>query len=191
MIAALTPLVSRIARMAALLLICSVVGCSKAHAEGLKLGVHLASVHLPAKDGQNNDNVGLYVRTESGLTAGAYRNTLRRTSLYVGETFTLGPVDVLVGVASGYQRKCTDTLVQVGVTYGDPYPGRIPGPPQPVYENRHECTGFSRGWLTPVLAPSIALPFALLGSTPRLWCLYGAGKHSSVLHLSTEWSFWT
>lgn len=40
------------------------------------VGLHLVSHHFPQRDYQNNTNPGIYVRTESGLTAGIYRNTL-------------------------------------------------------------------------------------------------------------------
>jgi hypothetical protein len=169
------------------LLICAAIGyCTQARAEGLIVGLHLASVHTPARDGQNNTNTGVYVRDASGLTAGAYVNTQRRTSLYVGQQFDLGPIDVTVGIVSGYQRRCTDTQVQVDTMPAANRPGHIPAPPRPVYETRHECKGFARGYLTPMVVPSVALPFSVLSVTPRIWFMPSFGKQSSVMHLSAE-----
>src|SRR5438045_253932 len=58
-------------------------------AEAVTVGLHLASVHLPKRD-FNNTNPGLYVRTDGGWTAGAYRNSLNRTSAYAGYTMEWG-----------------------------------------------------------------------------------------------------
>jgi hypothetical protein len=172
------------------LLICAAIGyCTRAHAEGITVGLHLASVHVPAKDGQNNTNAGFYLRSAAGLTAGVYENTLRRTSLYAGKSFALGPVDVVVGIVSGYQRKCTERTEQIGTRLPTTPPGHVTGPPVAVYATQQECSGFARGWLTPMVAPSVALPFALFGATPRLWVIPSVSAASSVLHLSVEHSF--
>lgn len=70
------------------------------------IGVHVVSMHMPARPDQNNQNLGLYVRSADGWTLGGYRNTLRRTSLYAGGTMSLlGPLDLTAGVISGYQDK--------------------------------------------------------------------------------------
>jgi hypothetical protein len=187
---ALRHLVHSILGIAVALLICAALGyCTQAHAQGLTVGAHLVSVHAPARDGQNNTNTGLYVRGASGLTAGAYRNTQRRTSLYVGQQFDMGIVDVTVGVVSGYQRRCTETRVQTGVTPVANRPGRAAAHAQPAYETRTECKGFARGYLTPMVVPSVALPFALFGVTPRIWFMPSFGSQSSVVHLSVERRF--
>lgn len=50
------------------------------------IGLHLGSQHYPQR-GQNNVNPGLYVRTADGWTAGAYHNSHRKLSAYVGRTW--------------------------------------------------------------------------------------------------------
>jgi len=129
-------------------------------ASTMTVGVHLASLHAPARDSQNNTNPGLYVRTESGVVAGAYTNTHNRTSIYLGQQFKVGPLDVGIGAVSGYQRRCGPSF----------------------------CNGFSRGFLTPMVVPSYALPLSVMGATPRIWYMPSAGKTSQVIHFSVEWS---
>ena len=79
--------------------------CSGAKAEGLTIGLHLASHHFPERSYQNNTNPGIYFRTEGGWTGGIYYNTLRRVSAYGGYTVKAGPFSLTAGVVSGYQLK--------------------------------------------------------------------------------------
>ncbi|HEX6707896.1 MAG TPA: hypothetical protein VF169_24340 [Albitalea sp.] len=74
------------------------------------MGVHLASVHLPQR-GFNNTNPGLYYRTDAGWTAGAYRNSLRRTSAYAGLTWDWGRLSLTGGAVSGYSEEVQPLLV--------------------------------------------------------------------------------
>ena len=71
--------------------------------EGLIIGLHLVSHHAPEYVDQNNRNFGAFIITESGLTAGFYRNTLRRTSLYVGHYAQWQHVTLRVGAITGYR----------------------------------------------------------------------------------------
>lgn len=158
------------------------------------MGVHLASLHVPARDGQNNTNPGLNFTSDSGVTVGVYRNTQRKTSPYFGMQFELatgryGSVDVLAGVVGGYQRKCTDFMVQTGsyTTVETRDDGSTVTSKWPVLEQRQSCTGFSRGYFTPMAAPSYRPPFAFLGATPRLTYMTNFRRH--VAHLSADWSF--
>lgn len=64
-------------------------------------GIHIGSHHFPAYQ-YNNFNPGLYVRMKSGLTAGAYYNSERRPSAYLGYTHEWGRFAVTVGAVSGY-----------------------------------------------------------------------------------------
>jgi hypothetical protein len=52
------------------------------------IGMHIGSQHFGGEDPSqyNNTNPGLYVRSE-GWTAGFYRNSYRRDSIYGGYTF--------------------------------------------------------------------------------------------------------
>ena len=79
-------------------------------AEAVTVGLHLASVHLPKRD-FNNTNPGLYVRTDGGWTAGAYRNSLNRTSAYAGYTMEWGRLAVTGGAVTGYAEKVQPLLV--------------------------------------------------------------------------------
>jgi hypothetical protein len=131
--------------------------CQKTHAQGLTVGVHLASVHIPAHDDQNNRNLGAYVRSVDGWTLGGYRNTIRRNSLYAGKTERglLGPVDVTAGIVSGYQKK--------------------------------DGKGHTRGALGPLLAFSYQVPVAVLGVKPRIVYVPGhLVKAADLVHLAVE-----
>ena len=142
-----------------------------AHAQ--TFGLHLASVHIPARPDQNNFNPGFYLKTEDGLTVGVYHNTLRRPSIYFGMTAESGPFALTLGVTTGYQRRrrgvaCQDiNRVGKGCWYD---------------------TGSARGALQPFLSPSVRLP-QVAGITPRISFMPGFGVSSSVLHLSVEANF--
>lgn len=73
------------------------------------IGVHLGSHHWPDLPAYSNANPGIYVRTAEGWTAGVYRNSLRRTSVYAGRTFGTDvrgfELALTVGAISGYDRK--------------------------------------------------------------------------------------
>lgn len=79
-----------------------------AHAD--TVGVHLGSLHIPAKD-YNNSNPGLYVRLDSGWTGGLYRNSLRKNSVYAGYTWTHGGLSVTAGGVTGYFETVQPLLV--------------------------------------------------------------------------------
>jgi hypothetical protein len=101
-------------------------------AQATTWGVHVGSIHVPAKESDNNANYGLYARTDSGLTFGVYRNTLRRTSLYAGYTFNAyRDIDVTVGGITGYQLKDGTGYARGAVTglvaFSYPLPVRILG----------------------------------------------------------------
>jgi hypothetical protein len=127
-------------------------------AQAATVGLHLYSLHVPAKDLDNNRNAGLYMRTDGGLTVGMYRNTLRRLSPYVGQTYDLGPVDLTLGLIGGYKLK--------------------------------DGQGWSRNYLAPLVALSVASPVSIMGATPRITLVPGhLVKARTVVHFSTEWRF--
>jgi hypothetical protein len=95
--------------------------------EGLVIGAHLFSVH--SMDGLNDRNIGLYVRSPAGATAGFFENSNSRTrfagagsprriSAYVAWTFdfplaTSGlHAAVTVGAVSGYGRPAQDHCIR-------------------------------------------------------------------------------
>lgn len=153
------------------LLLCFVFGT--VHAQ--TIGLHLASIHAPARDFHRNTNPGVYVITDNGLTFGVYRNTLGRTSVYAGVTIDSGPFSLTVGATTGYQKraehgKCYDGVPDLGLGCDN-------------------VMGVSNGVLLPVVSPSIRLP-AVAGITPRISYIpsLGAGS-SSAFHLSVEREF--
>lgn len=137
------------------------------------MGLHLASVHIPARDYQHNVNPGLYVKADTTwlpVTVGAYRNTLGRNSVYLAGVLERGPFALAVGAVTGYQRKTEAVACQ------SPY--------------ANVCTrsmGVSSGLLALMFAPSVRLP-TIGGATPRLSIIPSLGRGTStVLHLSVEW----
>ena len=146
------------------------------------VGVHTFSAHVPAKDSQNNENFGLYVR-HNDWTVGAYHSTHRRTAAYVAYSLPLwGGVDLMAGLAYGYQEKCSDSTQIVttkkekeGVTYT-----------QKEKVTTTTCTGFSRGAITPLAGLTYAPSWTFMGFKPRGWLAPGFGKSSTVIHLSVE-----
>lgn len=140
-----------------------------AHAQ--TFGLHLVSVHVPARAQQNNVNPGIYVMTENGFTAGVYRNTLNRISVYAGITAEAGPFAITLGASTGYQRR------RITVDCGDR-----------KLINCWEEEGSSNAFLQPFLSPSVRLP-EVFGATPRLSYIPGIGNSTSVLHLSVERRF--
>ena len=65
------------------------------------LSTHLGDMNVGAE--RTLTTPGVYVVAPSGLTAGAYRNTLRRTSLQLGYTYELsGGWALSGGLVSGY-----------------------------------------------------------------------------------------
>lgn len=79
--------------------------CAAGPALSQTVGLHTASQHLPRYEWQSNSNPGAYVRTADGWTVGAFRNTLRRPTVYAGRTWmdVIGPVDVMAAAATGYR----------------------------------------------------------------------------------------
>lgn len=67
-------------------------------------GVHGGTYHFKRDLQFEEFNPGAYVRFCGGITAGVYRNSYGDTSAYGGYTFTVGPVDITVGIISGYQN---------------------------------------------------------------------------------------
>ena len=85
--------------------------CTQASAQ--TFGLHVGSYH--DKPGFNNVNPGAYVRFANGVTAGFYRNSIDRDSVYVGYTAErfIGPVGfaVTAGAITGYRHDVLPLLV--------------------------------------------------------------------------------
>lgn len=74
------------------------------------IGLHIGSRHIPEKN-YNNANPGIYYRTDAGWTAGIYRNSLDRTSVYAGYTWKFGMLDVTTALVTGYFNDVQPLLV--------------------------------------------------------------------------------
>jgi len=145
--------------------------------EGVVLGIHLVSAHLPALNEQNNLNLGVSVRTESGLVVGVYKNTLGRTSVYAVKRLNLiGPLDIDLGLATGYQKKTEYFDCSQQTT-------------NPDWTTCWRTPGVSNGYFIPVVSPSIRFS-EVAGVVPRIHFVPSifSGK-SSVFHLSIEKTF--
>lgn len=70
------------------------------------LGLHLMSRHVPAEEGLNEINPGIYAKAENGLTLGIYKNSLRKKTLYFGETFEQGGFGLTVGLMHAERPAC-------------------------------------------------------------------------------------
>lgn len=159
------------------------LGVAGTTARAAEIGVHVGSVHVPARD-YFNGNIGLYVRSDSGIELGYYKNSIRRDSFYLAQQFDVGPFQVAVGGVTGYQKKCRqDTYVSTGdfVTPSGRTVKRTVTTKGPEI-----CRGQSRGYVMPFIAPSYAFD-PVMGLTPRVTVFFG-GK-STVAHLGLERSF--
>lgn len=108
------------------------------------IGLHLLTAH--AVPGYEAVTPGVYARHESGLTFGAYRNSIGRRSAYAGWTFESGRFALTVGAVSGYGRRCRVDRFE--------HAGGIATVPR--------CSGHTGGKLGPLLAPSVRIGDARL-----------------------------
>ena len=70
--------------------------------EPLTVGAHALSIHGSSR--YETLTPGLYVRTESGLTAGVLRNSHGRPGAYAGQTWERNGWALTVGAIAGYER---------------------------------------------------------------------------------------
>ncbi|MEY4562196.1 MAG: hypothetical protein RLZZ618_1473 [Pseudomonadota bacterium] len=101
---------SCVARCLFIVLAAAAGSLAAAPAKAGTLGAHVVSHHFP-NTGYNNINPGLYYRMDEGAVAGFYRNSLRRTSVYVGYTWQYKQFDVTVGAVTNYLRAVQPLLV--------------------------------------------------------------------------------
>lgn len=136
----------------------------------LILGLHLVSHHSDEKDYQNNVNSGVYAECD-GWTAGAYKNTYSRLSVYGGYVFRHGPLALNLGLISGYRKK-------QGQAYCPPDSHHRPDIGLP-------CTrgGIADYAVIPMIAPSVTV------GPVRLFYLPRVGEASSVFHLALQQEF--
>ena len=102
--------------------IAAIAAISLSAAAQTAIGLHLVSVHDTA--GFNNSNPGVYVN-HNGITAGIYHNSERKTSTYVGYTFSGDlPLSmkwgVTVGAITGYSIKPVELMLIPSIAIKDP-----------------------------------------------------------------------
>lgn len=108
------------ARLALLVAALAVAPCAQAQETKHTFGLHLVSYHEPDKT-YNNTNPGAYYRHPDGWTAGFYRNSVRRDSIYIGYTWKYGIFDITTAGVTGYFDKVQPLLVpsvSLGTWYG-------------------------------------------------------------------------
>jgi hypothetical protein len=160
------------------------------------IGVHVGSQHFGSNkyappDGYNNFNPGLYVRWHNGLTAGFYRNSLYKPSVYAGWTFTepwLQMFSLTVGFVSGYEVKYTTATLHEGCT-GFVDAGGFCRGSAGTFE---ESTQIKRR-IRPLIAPSVRFGLdkvssTLAGTSLRL-TLLAPPNSAKAVHLSIEHKF--
>lgn len=165
-----------------LVLLCLVALADYSRAVEITGGLHLGSQHFPAKE-YSNSNPGAYLRFDS-VQVGAYRNSYGRPTVYAGWVQPVGPVDLMLGVASGYDRRCS-THTNTTITKEVSPDGIRTATYRTTWE---ECYGFSKTKLAPLAAISYTLP-EVAHATPRVWLMPGIKGSSTVLHLSIEHKF--
>lgn len=150
--------------------------------ESLVLGLHLFSQHQPNRDGVNNENYGIYAKSEDGWKVGAYKNTYRRWTAYGGKEFTYqaetidADASLLIGVATGYKKR--------EIEIDCPTLERRWHKKQPPAGYRcYETQGFSNTALAAAIAPSVRYQAVRLTVLPRI------GKTPAVWHLGVEHKF--
>jgi hypothetical protein len=169
---------------------------SQAKAEGLTVGLHTISAHIP-QHAQNNVNPGAYLRTAGGVEVGIYRNSWRRPSLYVSQQLELvsggyGSLGVQGGLVSGYQRRCTVTQTtipgEIHIEHRDDGSTVTTKDPEKL-NTKTDCNGFSRGAITALVGLTYSAPASFMGLTPRMQFVPPIGKHGGVFHLTVERTF--
>jgi hypothetical protein len=88
------------------------------------LGLHLVSYHFDNAKGYNDLTPGIYARTRGDLYAitGAFYNSVKKPSVYLGGGIENEWVGLTIGVMSGY----SGTWTSKGVTYTLENPSLIP-----------------------------------------------------------------
>lgn len=150
----------------------------------MTMGLHLGSYHVPDRPYFQNTNPGLFLRVDQ-TQLGCYQNSYDRTSCYVAVIQPIGPVDVMAGLVTGYDRRCKERI-ETTVTVRKTETATITMTDHMLLR---ECRGFSKEKVTPMLALSYAIPVEILGATPRLSVMSAFDKGATVFHLSVEKKF--
>lgn len=81
----------------------------------LILGAHLATYHFD-RVGYNELNIGPYVQCDS-IVAGAYYNSERNVSFYIGKQYSY----LTIGLVSGYKRNVVVPLIVPSIKLNDTF----------------------------------------------------------------------
>lgn len=166
-----------------LVLLCLVALADYSRAVEVTAGLHIGSHHFPDRDYFHGSNPGAYVQFDS-VQVGAYRNSYGRTTAYLGYVQPVGPVDLMVGVASGYDKRCS-THTSVTVTKEVSPDGIRTATYRKTWE---DCKGFSSHKLAPLAVVSYKLP-EVSRVAPRVWLMPGLKDSSTAVGLSIETKF--
>jgi hypothetical protein len=136
----------------------------------LALGLTLGSYHFDRQTPLESFNPGAYAICDN-WTAGIYRNSFRRTSVFAGRVFSLGPIDLTVGLVTGYEKR------------------RIYDGPARPGDYERGCTGYHciedqghGGKISPIILPSVKMGNFRVGVIPPL-----LPKQKGALTLAVEW----
>jgi hypothetical protein len=156
------------------------------------IGINLATWHDQHHDNgaaYRSTTPGLYMRAESGLTAGIYHNSIGRWSVHAGYSADLELTErvsagLYVGAVSGYQRHTTRTewcSAQPGGT--DAQPCR-----DGLYLNWATTSdgGSSKTYLAPLVAPSLRVQLSGAAALRVNLMPKSREKGSSAINLSIE-----
>lgn len=166
----------------ALVLMAAMGFCTSARAEAITAGLHIGSLHLPAKSYLRDFNTGLYAR-QGVWQGGVFRNSYGRTSVYGGAVLPIAGVELMLGLATGYDKRCAEqTVVTTETTVA---------PDGQIYRRTTrstvlDCKGWSRHRVAPLAALSWAPRIEALPVRPRLSVMPGIGDASWLAHLSLE-----
>lgn len=121
--------------------------------------------HLPPSLRYRDSTPGLYLRSDSGLTAGVVRNSYGRTSFYLGQTWTTSDErwSLTLGAITGYQYRKVS-----GVHLCMPEHKKFNVKPgEPCFYNHGKTSALLRPLIAPSWAWVEARPY-LGGATPRV-----------------------
>lgn len=136
----------------------------------LAIGLNLTSYHFDRDYPFQEVNPGAYVVCNDWI-AGVYRNSFGRTTVHAGKILKWGPIDIEVGIATGYGKKTRrETYSPSNAAYGC-----TPG---------HQWCDVTEGTadIIPLIVPSVRWNNARVGLVPPL-----SSKHRGALTLGMEW----
>jgi hypothetical protein len=77
------------------------------------IGIHLGTIHSNVDTGYspNDVNPGVYIETRDNIMFGAYYNSDRKSTIYVGKALHYGQASLMVGVATGYNKPLVPAII--------------------------------------------------------------------------------